>query len=71
MLEYKTKWYGSQLVVVPRYYPSSRKCSKCGYVLSELTLSMREWVCPQCGCTHDRDINAAVNLVQYYFENTA
>ncbi|HHW42178.1 MAG TPA: IS200/IS605 family element transposase accessory protein TnpB [Syntrophomonadaceae bacterium] len=65
MLEYKTKWYGSRLVVVPRFFPSSRRCSECGYVLPELKLSTRRWLCPECGAIHDRDINAAVNLLQY------
>jgi len=69
MLEYKTKWYGSKLVVAPRFYPSSRRCSECGYVLPELKLSTRRWACPECGAVHDRDINGAVNLLQYL--NTA
>ncbi|HHW18643.1 MAG TPA: IS200/IS605 family element transposase accessory protein TnpB [Firmicutes bacterium] len=64
MLEYKTKWYGSKLVVAPRFYPSSRMCSKCGHVLPELKLSTRNWVCPECGAVHDRDVNAAINLLQ-------
>ena len=64
MLEYKTKWYGSRLVVAPRFYPSSRRCSECGYVLLELKLSTRHWVCPECGAIHDRDVNAAINLLQ-------
>ena len=66
MLEYKTKWYGSKLVIAPRFYPSSKKCSKCGYELPELRLSTREWKCPYCNAYHDRDINAAKNLLQYY-----
>ena len=65
MLEYKTKWYGSKLLVAPRFYPSSRMCSKCGYILSELKLSTRHWVCPVCGAEHDRDVNAALNLLRY------
>lgn len=65
MLEYKTKWYGSKLAIVPRFYPSSRMCSECGYVLPEIKLSMRRWVCPKCGTYHDRDINAAINLVNH------
>ncbi len=66
MLEYKTKWYGSELVVAPKFYPSSKKCSSCGYMFSELKLSMREWLCPGCNIYHDRDINAAKNLLQYH-----
>ncbi|MCL0101364.1 transposase [Peptococcaceae bacterium] len=65
MLEYKTKWYGSKLVVVPKFYPSSRMCSRCGYVLPNMELSTRYWVCSKCGIYHDRDINAARNLVKY------
>lgn len=65
MLEYKTGWYGSKLVVADRYYSSSKKCNRCGYVLPELKLSVRYWECPACGASHDRDINAAVNLLQY------
>ncbi len=65
MLEYKTKWYGSKLVVAPKFYPSSRMCSGCGYVLPDIKLSTRYWVCPECGIYHDRDINAAQNLVNY------
>ncbi|WP_143288683.1 RNA-guided endonuclease TnpB family protein, partial [Calderihabitans maritimus] len=49
MLEYKTKWYGSKLVVAPKFYPSSRMCSGCGYVLPDIKLSTRYWVCPECG----------------------
>jgi len=65
MLEYKTQWYESKLVVAPRFYPSSRMCSCCGYVLPDLKLSTRHWACPICGAYHDRDINAAVNLLRY------
>ncbi|MCL0071836.1 transposase, partial [Peptococcaceae bacterium] len=65
MLEYKTKWYGSKLVVAPKFYPSSRMCSRCGYILPDMKLSTRYWICPKCGIYHDRDINAAQNLVKY------
>ncbi|MCL0052511.1 transposase [Peptococcaceae bacterium] len=65
MLEYKTKWYGSKLVVAPKFYPSSRMCSRCGYILPDMKLSTRYWVCPKCDIYHDRDINAAQNLVKY------
>ena len=69
MLEYKTIWHGSKLVVAPRFYPSSRMCSNCGHMLPELKLSTRHWTCPKCGVGHDRDVNAAINLLQYL--NTA
>lgn len=68
-LGYKTQWYGSELVIAGRFYPSSKTCSECGYVLPELNLSVREWICPNCGATHDRDINAAKNLIMWYNAN--
>ena len=63
MLEYKCAWYGRKLVKIDRFYPSSKKCHKCGYVNKGLTLAMREWECPECGTIHDRDINAAINIL--------
>ena len=62
MLEYKTLWKGKHLVKIPKYFPSSKKCSKCGFINTKLTLSERAWTCPECGAAHDRDINAAVNI---------
>jgi putative transposase len=64
ILEYKCAWYGRDLVVVDRFFPSSRLCSTpgCVYVHASLPLRVREWRCPQCGTTHDRDVNAANNL---------
>ena len=61
-LLYKGQWYGSQVVVIDRFYPSSRECSNCHNVLPELKLSVREWDCPACGAHHDRDHNAAKNI---------
>jgi putative transposase len=66
MLEYKTKWYGSTLVVAPRYYPSSKQCSDCGFLVNKMPLSIREWRCQGCNSHHDRDTNAARNLRNYY-----
>ncbi len=62
-LTYKTKWYGSQLVVAPRFYPSSKRCSSCGILEAKMPLFVRQWICKQCGTTHDRDVNAAKNLL--------
>ncbi|WP_448506575.1 RNA-guided endonuclease InsQ/TnpB family protein [Immundisolibacter sp.] len=61
-LEYKAAMRGGQVVVVDRYYPSSKTCSDCGHKLETLPLAMREWACPTCGSVHDRDVNAAINL---------
>ena len=62
-LEYKSKWYGRTLVKIDRFYPSSKTCSACQHVLDSLTLDIREWVCPECGTVHDRDTNAACNIL--------
>src|SRR6266702_4206058 len=62
-LEYKRERAGRELIVVDRWYPSSKTCSACGHLLAELSLSTRHWTCPSCGSRHDRDINAAKNIV--------
>jgi len=62
-LEYKAKWYGRELIVIDRWFPSSKTCNQCKHVLSELSLSVRTWQCPECGTEHDRDINAAINIL--------
>ena len=62
MLEYKSEWYGRDCVVINRFFPSSKRCSVCGFINRELTLSDRRWVCSDCGTHHDRDINAAKNI---------
>ena len=61
-LSYKAAWRGGDVVVVDRWYPSSKTCSCCGHRLKELALGTRHWTCPGCGVQHDRDVNAAVNL---------
>lgn len=63
MLEYKAAWYGRNLVVVDRFFPSSRLCSACGALQHKMPLSVRTWTCDSCGTTHDRDVNAAKNLL--------
>lgn len=62
MLTYKCRWYGKELQVVDRYFPSSKRCSDCRHVLESLPLAIREWICPCCGTSHDRDHNAAKNI---------
>jgi putative transposase len=63
MLRYKCEWYGRELRIVDRFYPSSKRCFDCGHVLEELPLGTREWDCPECGKHHDRDVNAAKNIL--------
>ena len=63
MLEYKCAWYGRDLLVVNRFYPSSRICSACGHLTGTLPLHIREWPCSDCGTRHDRDVNAACNIL--------
>jgi putative transposase len=62
-LEYKCQRYGRELVVIDRWYPSSKTCSACGHLLDELSLGTRHWTCPACRAWHDRDINAARNIL--------
>lgn len=62
-LEYKSLWYGRELVGIDRWYPSSKRCSDCGHVVQKMPLSVRGWTCSECGAVHDRDINAARNIL--------
>lgn len=62
-LEYKSEWYGRELVKIDRWFPSSKRCSNCGHVVQRLPLNIREWDCPECGYHHDRDVNAAINVL--------
>ena len=62
-LAYKAKWYGRTFWQAPRMFSSSKTCSDCGFRLKALALSTRSWVCPDCGSTHDRDKNAARNIL--------
>jgi putative transposase len=61
-LRYKCEWYGRTLVIVDRFFPSTRRCSACHTKGPRLDVSVREWTCAECGVVHDRDENAAVNL---------
>ena len=63
ILKYKSEWYERDLIEIDRFFPSSKLCSVCGNKNTELTLKDREWNCPECGTVHDRDINAAVNIL--------
>ncbi|WP_305066690.1 RNA-guided endonuclease TnpB family protein, partial [Methanoculleus sp.] len=65
MLEYKCKKYGKTLLKIGRFDPSSKICNCCGYINRDLKLSDREWICPDCGTHHDRDINAAINIKKF------
>lgn len=62
-LKYKAQWYGRTLHCIDRFYPSSKRCSGCGYILDKLNLDVRKWVCPECHTHHDRDVNAAKNIL--------
>jgi len=64
LLEYKAAWYGRTFVRVGRFFPSTKRCSACGFVMEALPLAQREWTCPECGSRRDRDVNAAQNLLQ-------
>ena len=63
MIEEKAERYGKTVVKIDRWFPSSKTCSDCGYIVEKLPLSVREWTCPECGTTHDRDANAAANIL--------
>ncbi|HEX5496548.1 MAG TPA: RNA-guided endonuclease TnpB family protein [Mycobacteriales bacterium] len=63
MLEYKADWYGRTVIAIDRFYPSSRTCSACGTIAPTLSLAARKWTCPRCGAVHDRDVNAARNIL--------
>ena len=64
MLEYKANWNNRQFVKIDRFFPSSKTCSSCGWIKQDLTLSIREWTCESCGEHHNRDVNAAKNILK-------
>ena len=68
MLEYKAEWYGRKIIKIDRFYPSTQLCSGCGYKNESIKglrgLKVREWICPECGEVHDRDLNAARNILK-------
>lgn len=61
-LEYKSEWSGRSVVAIEQFFPSSKRCSDCGYTMPKMALNVRSWVCPECGANHDRDVNAAKNI---------
>jgi putative transposase len=64
ILSYKCDWYGVKLHKINKWFASSKTCSECGYQIDKLDLSIREWQCSECGSIHDRDINAAINILK-------
>ena len=62
-LKYKADWYGREIIKIDTWYPSSQICSNCGHRDGKKALSIREWTCPVCGMHHERDINAAINIL--------
>ena len=64
MCEYKAAMAGKHFVRIDRFFPSSKRCSCCGFKLPELTLAVRDWTCPKCSVHHDRDFNACLNIKQ-------
>ena len=72
MLTYKAEWNEKKIVKIDRFYPSSQTCHVCGYLNKETKdLSVREWECPECHTRHDRDINAAINILRFGLNNTS
>lgn len=62
-LEYKAVWYGRTLIGIDMWYPSTKRCADCGYTMPKMDLSVRAWTCPECETVHDRDVNAARNVL--------
>ena len=64
-LEYKGVEHGCHVEKIDRYFPSSKRCSSCGYIKEDLKLRDRNWICPECKTEHDRDHNAAINILKF------
>lgn len=64
MLKYKAAWHNRKIIEVGRYYPSSKICHYCGHKMDYMGLEVRNWTCPVCHSNHDRDINAAINIMK-------
>jgi putative transposase len=62
-ITYKAEWYGRELIKIDRWFPSSKRCSSCGHIVDKMPLNIRKWDCPECNSHHDRDINAAINIL--------
>lgn len=69
-LTYKASWYSKNIIFIGKYEPSTKTCSKCDFVKTDITLNTREWTCPICGAHHDRDINAAINIKRFAINKT-
>ena len=67
LLQYKSDWYGKNFIKIGRFDPSSKTCSVCGNVYRELDRDEKEWICKKCSTHHDRDINAAQNIIDFAF----
>jgi putative transposase len=64
-LEYKAEWYGKSILRIGQFEPSTKICNVCGYHNNNITLVERQWQCPDCGASHDRDVNAAINIKKF------
>ena len=69
MTHFKAKWYGRESVAIDRWAPTSKTCSDCGYRAVKMPLGVRVWTCPACGTDHDRDVNAAKNILRLAIES--
>ncbi len=69
-IQYKQEWNGGEFIKIDRYFPSSKTCSNCDFIIESLPLSIREWTCPKCGTVLDRDQNAAVNILKQGLRNS-